>query len=174
MKRKKTTKIVINISIALFFIVCVIAPILSMLRRITPSGLKKVIASAQFSSAVVNSITTSLTATLISIVLALLAAWCLERTTIKGKAVFSMVFIVPMLIPSISHAFGLVALFGANGLVTNALSIKGNIYGFWGIVIGSIMYSFPVAFLMFASILQYEDASPYKAAEVLGISTFHT
>ena len=80
-----------------------------------------------------------------------------------------MILVVPMLIPSISHAFGLVTLLGSNGLLTNLFGLESGIYGFWGIVIGSVIYSFPVALLMFSSILQYEDGLPYKAADVLGI-----
>ena len=131
------------------------------------------ISSEQFSNALVNSITTALAATLISLLLALAAAFSLERSSIRFKAIFSVIFMMPMLIPSISHAFGLVALFGNNGLITNMINLDSSIYGFWGIVIGSVMYSFPVAFLMFASILRYENALPYKAAEILGISAFH-
>lgn len=87
----------------------------------------------------------------------------------RGKALFSILFVLPMLIPSISHALGLVTLFGRNGLLTNLFHMEWSIYGFWGIVIGSVMYSFPVSFLMFSSILQYEDGTAYKAAEVLGV-----
>ena len=172
MVKKLRTKFIINICLALFFVVCVIAPLISMLCRITPDGFEAVVKSSLFGAAVWNSISTSLVATIISLTLALTAALCLERTTIKLKAVFSMVFVVPMLIPSISHAFGLVALFGTNGFVTNLLNLNSNIYGFWGIVIGSVMYSFPVAFLMFSSILQYEDGMTYKAANVLGVPDF--
>lgn len=166
-KRKQNT--VINVCIALFFLLCVILPILSMLGRITATGFRQVISSPQFGPAVWNSVSTASAAAAISVSLALLAAWCVERTAIRGKAVFSALFLLPMLIPSISHALGLVALFGKNGFLTNWLQIKGSIYGFWGIVIGSVMYSFPVAFLMFSSILRYEDGVIYKAAEVLGI-----
>ena len=169
MKIKINAKWIINISIALFFAVCVITPIVSMFCRITPSGLKKVVESSQFYPAVWNSVSTAFVATVISLILSLVAALGLERTTIKLKAVWSMIFILPMLIPSISHAFGLVALFGANGLLTNLLNLNGSIYGFWGIVAGAVLYSFPVSFLMFASILRYEDGMAYKAAEVLGI-----
>lgn len=80
--------------------------------------------------------------TLISMTLALAAAWCLERTAIRLKGVFSLVFVIPMLIPSISHAFGLVALFGANGLLTNLLGLDSSIYGFRGIVAGEIIILF--------------------------------
>lgn len=167
--RKKKQALFINSCIALFFILCVILPILSMLSRITPAGIHQVISSPQFGPAVWNSVATAFTAALLSILLALAAAWCVERTAIKGKAIYSMIFLLPMLIPSISHALGLIALFGNNGILTNLLQGKWNIYGFGGIVAGSVMYSFPVAFLMFSNILRCEDGLTYKAAAVLGI-----
>lgn len=169
MKKILSGRNIIKVCILLFFIFCVILPIISMLCRITPDGFSQVIRSAQFLPALKNSFTTALAATVISLILAMAAAWCLERSAIKGKAIFGMLFVAPMLIPSISHAFGLVALFGANGLVTNLLKLDTSIYGFWGIVLGSVMYSFPVAFLMLSSILHYEDSMPYKAAAVLGV-----
>ena len=164
---------IINLSIAAFFCVCVIFPICSMFMRITPKAFDDLIHSTQFGTAVQNSIKTSVASTLISMTLALAAAWCIERTAIRFKAVFSMVFVIPMLIPSISHAFGLVTLFGANGMLTNFFGLSSGIYGFWGIVVGSVIYSFPAALLMFTSILHYEDGLPYKAADILGISRFH-
>lgn len=166
---KRKHNILVNICIVLFFSLCVILPILSMLGRITVTGFQRVVSSPQFGPAVWNSVSTASVAAVISVSLALLAAWCVERTAIHGKIIFAALFLLPMLIPSISHALGLVALFGKNGFLTNWLQIKGNIYGFWGIVIGSVMYSFPVAFLMLSSILRYEDGVIYKAAEVLGI-----
>jgi iron(III) transport system permease protein len=74
-----------------------------------------------------------------------------------------------MLIPSISHGMGLILLFGVNGIITRFLGLSNNIYGFHGIVFGSVLYSFPIAFLMLVDILNYEDGSPYEAADVLGI-----
>ena len=78
-----------------------------------------------------------------------------------------------MLIPSISHGTGLVILLGANGILTNFLGLKFNIYGGLGIILGSLMYSLPVSFLMFYDILKYEDALSYDVAETLGISRFN-
>ena len=172
MRSKFNRGTLINVCIIAFLILTVVIPIVTMLIRITPEGFQSVIESKQFGSAVFNSITTALTATVISITLALTAAFCLERASIKLKAVISLIFVLPMLIPSISHAFGLVALFGTNGLITNLFGLNWVVYGFTGIVLGSVMYSFPVAFLMFSSILQYEDGSAYRAAEVLGIPPF--
>lgn len=169
MKKRFSGKTIVQLSISVFFIAAVILPIVSMLCNISSEGFKEIISSTQFSSAVWNSVITGLTATVLSLSLAMMAAWCLERTSMKYKSLFGTCFLLPMLMPSISHAFGLVALLGKNGLITNLLNLELNIYGFWGIVAGSVLYSFPVAFLMFESILRYEDALPYEAAKVLGV-----
>ena len=171
-KKRFKTRTIVFVCIFLFLAFSILCPIVSMLARITPDGLSEMFSSPQFTSAIANSLTTALVATIISAALALAIAWAMERTDIRLKAFFSVAFVVPMLIPSISHAFGLVALLGRNGLVTKLLGLDITIYGFWGIVIGSIMYSFPIAFLMFSSILHYEDGTPYQAAEVLGIPRF--
>ena len=81
-----------------------------------------------------------------------------------------MLFTLPMLIPSISHGMGLVLLFGDNGIISNLLHMKFFLYGYVGIILGSILYSFPVAFLMLNDTFQYEDYTTYEAASVLGLS----
>ena len=168
-RQKLPAKKIIYLFLGTFFIVSVLLPIISMFMRITHESAEDLVRTPQFLEAVKNSLATALTATFISLTLALCAAWCLERTAVGGKPIFRMILVVPMLIPSISHAFGLVTLLGSNGLLTNLFRLESGIYGFWGIVIGSVIYSFPVALLMFSGILQYEDGLPYKAADVLGI-----
>lgn len=169
LRLKNRKNLVLNLLIAAIFVTTVILPIISMFSRVTAEGFHEVVNSVQFGKALVNSLTTSLTATLISLILALIAAWSVERTRLPGKNLFSLLFVAPMLIPSMSHAFGLIALFGNNGLITKLLHMRTQIYGFNGIVFGAVMYSFPFAYVMFSSILQYEDQLPYRAAEVMGI-----
>ena len=136
---RKDRSNIVNICMILFFVVCVIAPLGSMLLRVTPDGARAVFQSPQFGPAAINSLSTALTATLLTLTLSLLAAWSLERTQTREKALFGALFTLPMLIPSISHALGLVALFGKNGLLTILLHLPGSVYGFWGIVAGSVM-----------------------------------
>ncbi|MBR1806864.1 MAG: ABC transporter permease subunit [Selenomonadaceae bacterium] len=159
-------------SVAVIFVAGVFAPLGTLFMRITPDGFAQVVNSPQFSAALWNSVSTAFVATVISMSLGLAAAWCLERTNLRGKNFFAVIFGAPMLIPSISHSFGLVALFGGNGWLTNILSLDVNIYGTVGIVAGSVMYAFPVAFFIFLSVLRCEDGSPYLAAEVLGVPKF--
>lgn len=147
----------------------IIVPLITMLTKIDKETLSRVFSDDLFFESLVNSLTTTITATIISIALAYGLAWAISRTNIKCKTLFSIIFTLPMLIPSISHGMGLIILFGNNGVFTNLFNTTSHLYGFSGIVLGSVLYSFPIAFLMFVDILKYEDYSPYEAADILGI-----
>ena len=158
-----------KLCVSAIFIVLVIIPLIRMFANMDGESFAKVVASDSFLTAAKNSVVVSLISTLISVLIAFLLAWCIERTRIRFKGIFSIILVLPMLIPSISHGMGLIILLGTNGVVTNLLGLSSNIYGMWGIVTGSVIYSFPVAFLMLSDVMRYEDSSPYEAAEVMGI-----
>ena len=99
-------------------------------------------------------------------------AYTLNRTNIKHRAVLKVLLTVPMLIPSISHGLGLINLFGANGIISSIFGF--NIIGESGIVMGSILYSFPVAFLMLDDGFNYIDNTMYDSAKILGMSQWET
>ena len=152
-----------------FFLAAVIYPLMRMFLFLAKTDIARVLSKPLVGQAIVRSACVSLTATAISVSLALAVAWCMTRTAVRGKGVFGVLLLIPMLIPSISQGMGLILLFGSNGLITNLLGFDRGIYGFWGIVTGSVLYSFPVAYLMIADVLRYEDSTPYEAASVLGI-----
>lgn len=156
--------------LSIFFIVVVFVPLIRMFCNITKESIDKAFGSPLIGQAILNSLVSSIIATLITIVLAYIAAVCLERVDIKLKRLISLLFILPMLIPSISHGMGLIILFGNNGVITKLLNLGFNIYGMNGIIFGSVLYSFPVAFLMLSDVMHYEDRSPYEAAKVLGLN----
>ena len=148
----------------------VLIPLVLMFRYMDAESVQAVLQRDALGTAVGHSVVASLLTTVITLVLAYLFAWCMERTAISGKKVFRILIILPMLIPSVSIGMGSVMLLGNSGILTNLLGLQnGNVYGLKGIVWGSVIYSLPVAFLMIDNILKYEDASPYEAAEVLGI-----
>lgn len=156
--------------LAVFLVVSVILPLVRLLTSVSMDDVYSIIQSPQFGSMIANSLITTSITTLISVGLAWCLAWCVNRTNIRFKSIFSVLFTLPMLIPSISHGMGLVLVFGDNGLVTNWLGINIGLYGYKGIVMGSLLYSFPVAFLMLTDAFQYEDYTVYEAANVLGLS----
>lgn len=157
--------------VALFLFVSVLLPLVRLVLNVQINDIGTIIRSSQFKTMLVNSLVTTSVATVISVVLAWILAWCVNRTNIRFKSIFSVLFTLPMLIPSISHGMGLVLLFGDNGLITNLLGINIGLYGFTGIVLGAILYSLPVAFLMLTDVFQYEDYTVYEAASVLGLNS---
>lgn len=159
-----------RIVVALFLFFMVICPLASLLMNIDTADVQKVITSPQFGSMVMNSLCTAILATMFSVALAFLLAWFMNRSHIRYRSIFTLLFTLPMLIPSISHGMGLVLLFGDNGIITNFLHVKFYLYGYVGIILGSILYSFPVAFLMLNDTFQYEDYTTYESASVLGLS----
>ncbi|MFR8033782.1 MAG: ABC transporter permease subunit [Lachnospiraceae bacterium] len=167
MNKKKWTAV--RMLIILFLLVSVIFPLVGVMTQITLEDAKKIMTSEQFLPMIGHSLATTGISTVISVSLAFLLAWCLNRTNIKGKGVFAVLFTIPMLIPSVSHGTGLVLLFGDNGLLTNGLGIHVSLYGYFGMILGWVLYSFPVAFLMLTDSFQYEDYTTYEAAQVLGM-----
>ncbi len=159
--------------VIVFLLISVVFPLASLVLNIQMEDVSKVISAPQFIPMLFNSLLATSIATALSVVIAFGLAWCVNRTNIRYKQVFSILFTIPMLIPSISHGMGLVLLFGDNGLITNFLHINIGLYGYLGIIIGSILYSFPVAFLMLTDIFKYEDYTTYEAAQVLVLSKKH-
>lgn len=174
MRQKNSVLNTTRILLGCFFLAAVVLPLVRMFMRCRDADLQKIFSTPLVVRGMVNSVCVSLCATLLSVTLALLIAWCMSRTRVRLKGLFHTLLLLPMLIPSISHGMGLVILFGSNGKLTNRFHfLEGGLYGFWGIVIGSVMYSFPVAYLMISDVLKYEDFTPYEAASVLGIPPLH-
>lgn len=155
--------------LSVLFIGVIFLPLVRMFSNMNSQSIMKVLQSPSFWPAVEGSLVSAILATLITVILALGIAMCVKRTKIRFKGIFAIIFVLPMLIPSISNGMGLVILFGNNGILTRLFGLNGNIYGLWGIVIGSVLYAFPVAYLMLADVIHYEDGAPYEAACVLGI-----
>ena len=158
--------------IIFFLIISVILPLIKLISVVKFSDIIQIVSSPQFDNMLFNSIFTTLISTFISVSLAWVLAWCINRSNMKHKSIFSVLFTLPMLIPSISHGMGLVLLLGDNGLITNLFDINIGLYGYKGIILGSLLYSFPVAFLMLTDAFKYEDYTVYEAASVLGLNNF--
>ena len=170
LKETSLTVSKIFVSVALFSFI--VLPFLKMVSKIKPSDIWFILQSNMFLKACLNSLKTCLVTTVISVSLALSLAMIIQRSSIRFKPFLTVFVTLPMLIPSLSIGTSMIVLFGTNGVITNLLHLNSSIYGYWGIVLGSVLYSYPVAFIMLNDVLKYEDASPYEAAEVLGLDKF--
>jgi iron(III) transport system permease protein len=168
-RRMPSGSAAVKLFVGAFLAVSLLVPLGTMLLTMAGSDIAAMVRSPRFREALGHSINSAASATLISIALAYLFALAVVRSSMRFRGVFAVLGTAPMLIPSISHGMGLVILLGSNGILTRLFGFTHSLYGFNGIIAGSVLYAFPVAFLMLADILAYEDGSPYEAAEVLGI-----
>ena len=168
---KWTISFSLKILLCIFWLFAIVLPLSRMLSTMATVDVGAILSTRKFSKALRQSLTVSFTSTGIAVLLAGILSWAVARTNVKRKTILNTLITIPMLIPSISHGMGLIIVLGVNGWVSKIIGLEHGIYGFWGIVIGSVMYSFPVAYLMLYDVLLYEDGTPYEAAEVMGLNT---
>jgi iron(III) transport system permease protein len=165
----------------LFLLVGVVFPLYPMVLRsfqdtagnwVGLANYSKYFSTAALVTSFLNTLRMAIVTALISVVLGFVYAYALTRTAMPGKFIFRVLGILPLYIPPLANAVGLVYLFGNNGLVTKGLFglLPGwdiNLYGFNGIVIGEFLYCFPQAVVILVTALSLTDARVYEAAEVL-------
>lgn len=171
--KNRTKRFEITLAIKIFIIVIlaltVILPLFFIFPSISKINVKTLIFSKSFLSAVSNSFMVGIVSTLISLILAFSLSFILSRVNMRLTGILSVIFCLPMLIPSIAHGMAMVVLFGNSGIITRLFGLEQGLNGFWAIVFGSVLYSFPTAFLMLGDIFKYEDRSVYEAADIMGI-----
>ena len=162
-------------AVAVPLIVFVVVPIVAILRLsfVTPEGIGlanyvREFSSPKFSRVLVNSFNVSITTTAITVVLAYAFAYALRRTTMPLRRTCGAIALLPLYAPSLVQALGILFLFGRNGIINRTFGLGIDIYGFWGIVIADVLYSFPHAYLILSAALAVADARLYESARMLG------
>ena len=117
-----------------------------------------------------NSLAVTVVSTVLAIVTAYTFAYAIQRTTMPLRNLFRLIAVLPLFAPSLVQAQGLVLLFGRNGIINRTFDLGIDLYGYWGIVIASVLYVFPYAFLILSAALAVADARIYESAEMLGAS----
>jgi iron(III) transport system permease protein len=165
------------VAVALPLIVFVVVPLVGILNLsfVTEEGVGfgnfiRYFGSPKFTKIVVNSFTVTLTTTAFTVVLAYAFAYAMRRTAMPFKNAFGLVVLLPLFAPSLVQALGILFLFGRNGVVNRSFGLGIDIYGFWGIVISDVLYSFPHAYLILSAALAVADARLYESAQMLGAS----
>jgi iron(III) transport system permease protein len=124
-----------------------------------------------------NTFAVALTTTAITVTLAYGLAYAMHRSCMPAKGLLRLILLVPLFAPSLVQAQGLLLMLGRNGLINRTFGLGIEIYGFWGIVIASVLYALPHAFLILSAALAVADARLYESATMLGASpgrTFRT
>lgn len=158
-----------------FFLVALVVPLFMMVSRSFQDIWGEFVGLANYTlyfqtPALFQSINNSLfvagLSTAIVIVLAYAYAHALTRTRMPFKGFFRVMAFVPLLSPSLLKAIALVYWFGNQGVLKEVL-MGNTIYGPIGIVIASVIWTFPHAFLIISTALSLSDGRLYEAAEAL-------
>lgn len=159
--------------LAILFLFLVL-PLIIMLFKANGNDYQYIFTHEKLPRAILNSFVYSLIGAVISVVIATIVAYLLNRSRIKGKKWIILALTLPMLIPTLSIGLGIRNLFGEGGLLDLLFKIKYDGAGLPNLVLGAVVFTFPVAFLLVYDSLLYEDKTIYDAANTLGISRFRS
>ena len=120
-----------------------------------------------------NSVLMAAISTVFTVAIAFALAYGLTRSCMPLKGLFRGVLTIPILVPSLLPGIALVYLFGNQGVFKDWL-MGYSIYGPIGIVIGSVFFTLPHAFLIILTALSVADARHYEAAASLKASKWRT
>ncbi len=118
-----------------------------------------------------NTLWVSTTVTAITVPLAFLYAYALTRSCMRGKIVFRVIALTPILAPSLLSAISFIQWFGTQGLLKWMLA-GASIYGPIGIIMSAVYATFPHALMIVLTALLLSDGRLYEAAESLRTPTW--
>ena len=113
-----------------------------------------------------------------AVLLAFLLAYAVHYTRLpKGfKRGLCAVATLPMFLPTITYGFAIIYSLGKQGLITRLMGRQlFDIYGFWGLMVGYMIYTVPVAFLLIQNTMGFVDKKTITVSKVMGdnnLSTF--
>ena len=105
--------------------------------------------------------------TFITLTLAFTLAYALTHTRFTGLAACRSIALLPLFVPSLFPALGLIYLFGSQGIASQFIDGI-PLYGPLGIILGSVIYTLPHALLPLTNAMRDIDADLYTAARTLG------
>ncbi len=135
-----------------------------------------VFTSKGFLQAVGRSFLVSSVSAVITVVLAFIIAYAVNNTNLPNplKKIISITTVFPMLLPTITYGFAIIYSLGKKGLITEFLGLNVEIYGFRGLVLGYVIYTLPIAFMLINNTFKYIDKKFIIVSRVMGDSPLQT
>lgn len=125
--------------------------------------------SSASGSSLLHSLFVSSVASTLALFLASIFAYFILRSSVAFKKVLGLIALLPLFAPTMTHGIALIYIFGRQGIFTRYFGIDVDIYGAKGIILADILYTFPIAYLIIALVLRYEDFRLYESAYLAGV-----
>lgn len=110
----------------------------------------------------------------INTVVCLVVGFCLAYMTTRGpwlmRKPLKIISLIPLIAPPYLFALSLIIMLGRNGIITRALDLHWQLYGFTGVVISQSLAFIPLAYLMIESTLMSLNPNLEESAYDMGAS----
>lgn len=166
------------------FVVFLLVPILLLLGKsfqgadgFTLAHYREILTGRGFLAAFGRSIAVSAASALLTTFLAFFLAYTIHYTNIPGgmKTFLRTAAVVPMLLPTITYGFAIIYSFGKQGLLTRLFGRQlFDIYGFRGLLLGYVIYTLPVSFLLILNSMAFIDKKFMIVSRIMGDSPLRT
>lgn len=124
---------------------------------------------------VVNTFVLGIVVGLIGTLLGFLLAYVQVKVAFRGKKLFHLLCLLPVVAPPFAVATAIITLLGRRGIITHGLlGLDINIYGLPGLTLVLVLSFFPVAYMNFKGLLENLDPALDDASANLGASNWQT
>ncbi len=117
------------------------------------------------------SLKTASISTIVVFLIGVLFAYMISRRTFYGKSIIEAIFLLPLVLPPTVVGFGLLYLFGKNGLIGKLLIDWFDfqiVFTWYGALLASIVVSFPLMYQSASAAFQQYDINLENAARTMG------
>lgn len=170
--------------IALIFLIFLVYPVIRLLGKsvIGDAGLTMehyiaVLGGRGFLTALGNSFLVSGASALITTVIAFFLAYTIHYTNVPSivKKLIRGVAALPMLLPTLTYGFAIIYSFGKQGLLTRLFGRQlFEIYGFNGLLLGYVIYTLPISFMLIYNTMGYIDKKFSVVSRIMGDNAWST
>lgn len=181
-RKEKEIKIIFAGILAIFLSFLAIPMIQLLLKSFTTEqggltlqNFKSVFTGKDFFEILRNSFGVAGLSAVLTTLLAFFLAYTIHYTNIPNqiKRFIKAAAVLPMFLPTITYGFAIIYSFGKQGLLTRLFGHQlFNIYGLNGLLIGYVVYTLPISFMLINNTMGYIDKKYMVVSRVMGDSPF--
>ncbi len=138
---------------------------------------KSVFGGREFARIFGRSVGIAMVSAVVTTMLAFALAYSIHFTNIHPflkKGIYRLA-VMPMLLPTITYGFAIIYSLGKQGLLTKLIGRQlFDIYGMTGLMIGYVLYTLPISFLLINNTMGYIDKKFLVVSRVMGDSAMRT
>lgn len=181
--KRRELKIIFTV-LTVIFLIFLAVPIVRLLLKsiLTDAGAgvsnyQSVLMKKGFMTALGNSFLVSSVSAVLTTCLAFILAYTVHYTNLgrRYKKLIERAAVLPMLLPTITYGFAIIYSFGKQGLLSRLFGRQlFEIYGFNGLLLGYVIYTLPISFMLLNNTMGYIDKKFMVVSRIMNDSAFRT